>query len=99
DLVADEHAARFEERVPRHPEVRALDRGLCGSTDALVAPRVGERRGGTFDLEHDQPRGSANREIADDLEPALLRAADAARLERDVRMVVRVEEVRAAEVG
>src|SRR5262245_34025524 len=40
DAFADEHAAGLERLVPPQTEVLAIDRGLGGERDALVAPRV-----------------------------------------------------------
>ena len=40
DLLADEHAARFERRIPADAPVLAVDRGRALEADPLVAERV-----------------------------------------------------------
>src|SRR5215471_4924384 len=43
DLVADDHAAAFEHRVPLEAPVLAADLGGSAEPGALVAPRRGDR--------------------------------------------------------
>src|SRR3954451_9166817 len=92
DLLADEHAAGLEGLVPVEAEVRALDLADDLETDAGVAPRilVNALRDA---LEDDLARGAANRQVTGDAVGLLVELLDAGGPERQLRVVLDVEEV------
>src|SRR6185369_16798081 len=79
DVVADEHAARLEHRVPRHPEVRALDARPRRCAHSHVSPWIGELGGRTLHVECHHPRGSSNRQVTHDFDRPVLAPSSTAR--------------------
>src|SRR5690606_35132844 len=90
-LVAHQHAAGLERRVPGQAEVLPGDLGAGGEADARGAERVGR---GTVELrgELDAARGAADRQVAgDDVVLAVL--ADVGGDEGPLRVRLDLEEV------
>ncbi len=98
DDVPDDHPARLERLVPRHPEVRPLDLGRRGRADAGVAAHVHLHGADVTDRQRHLARGPAEGEIPGHVEVAVPRGAGARRDEGHLRMVLDVEEEGAPEV-
>src|SRR5699024_1670830 len=92
DLVGDQHAAGLEGGVPGEPELLAGDRGLAGEARTVDAEGVGGRAL-VAEVELDRPGDVADGEIADEGV-----ACDLGGDEADLREVLRIEEVAAAQV-
>ena len=97
DLLAHEHAARLEHLVPAQAEVAAVDAALETESEALIAPRIlagaARRR-----FERHLARRSVKRQVAGDLVDAVAGCLDALAGECELRELLRVEEVRRAQV-
>src|SRR5690606_22162929 len=96
DVFRDEQAAGLEHLVPGQSPLGAVDLALGLGSETRVAPRVGHGPG-HFCREGDGVRGASDREVTPDLQVVAV-AGYGGRLEGDVGVVVRVEEVGAAEV-
>ena len=96
DLVADEHAAGLERRVPLDAEVLAVDRAGRREPGLGVAPRV-LADAAELEVERDRPGDALDRQVAVQLVVAA-GGLDAGRAERHRRVVLDVEEVVRAQV-
>ncbi len=96
DLLANEHSTGLEGGIVVEPEVRAVDFGGSGVTQHLLAPRIGALAI-EFGIQHNLVSHATNREIAGHLEIVAL-GFDAGALEGQGREVLRIEEIRRAEV-
>src|SRR5690606_17982412 len=98
DLVADQHAAGLQRGVPGDAELLAADRGAALEADPLVAERVqcraleGQRNGHLL--------GDAlDGQVTGDVESVLTGLLDLGGGEGDLRVLVQLQEVTAAQVG
>src|SRR5207248_7324338 len=106
DLVAHDHAAAGELVLPRDPELVSVDPGLRLEAEAAeVAPvlvSLPERRpplADVGDVKRDRAGHAANRQLDVALERGLGHALREPAPEADLRVIVHVEEVGAAELG
>src|SRR5690606_8690223 len=92
DLLADQHATGHERGVPRQPPVFAVDLGSCTDAGHLGTPRVRtdtlERRG-----QLDRAGDAADGQVTDHDELRTSDVPDLGRPERDLGVVLDVEEV------
>src|SRR5690348_6724479 len=96
-LVADQQAAGFERLIPGQTEIAAADLRRRAESEALAAPRIRDPAL-LDDVERHLTRHAVDRQVAGELELAAAAIEHARPLERDARILLRVEEVGRAEV-
>ena len=97
-LFAHQDSARFQRRIPRQPEVLAVDLRGRREADANVAPRILGRWRRTFGLEDDFASHAVNRQLAGEGQVAILHALHPCRAEVQRRELFYIEEVCALQV-
>src|SRR2546421_1072521 len=97
DLLADDHAARFQGCVPRHAPVFAVDLRRGAEARNRGSPRRA-LDALELDLQLDRARLVADREVACDAQAGRTRLLHGRTTERDRRILLDVEEVRRPKV-
>src|SRR5438105_2531604 len=97
DLLADDHAARFQSCVPRHAPVFAVDLRRGAEARNRGSPRRA-LDALELDLQLDRARLVADREVACDVQAGRTRLLHGRATERDRRILLDVEEVRGPKV-
>src|SRR5580658_9206841 len=99
NLFADHDSAGFQRGIEGQAKLPAVDGGGGSDADARVAPRVLDRRGGTFDGKLYLAGDAVNAERPCDENAAIGTPRDTGRAEGEGRELLDVEEVRTLEVG
>src|SRR5712691_6994726 len=98
-VVRDVVATTLVRHVPADAVLRAVDRGLEPKAEALAPEGIGRRLAGSDACQLDRLRDALDRELALALDAIVVEAVQLGRLERDLRVPLRVEEVRGLQVA
>lgn len=98
DVFADEHAARFQRLIPGKAEVFAVDLGVGGEAGGALLGEGVDLLTQEFNFHADGLRHAANGQVAGDDGVVVVFDLHAGALERDRRVILNIQEIRAAQV-